>query len=237
MVTRSPTLGARVRGELGCWTRPECKVERFSYEVMTPSGARGVLEAVLWKPAIRWRIERIHVLAPIRFIGLRRNEVASRVPACVAAGREPPPFFADDDRQQRHTVALRGVDYLVEAHFELTRQAGAEDTVPKFVEMFRRRVENGQVFHRPYLGCREFAAEVLPVESRGDAWFDPSTGKRILPHDSLSGESRRTLGRMLLDIEHRPDGSKVPVYFEAELDYGILVGAGANRLPTIEEAR
>src|SRR5436305_2856194 len=164
---RSPTLRLRARGPLACFTRPELKVERVSYPVMTPSAARGLLEAVMWKPALRWRIERIHVLAPIRFLAFRRNEVATRAVAPAAAvvqnGGTLLPYFADDDRAQRNTLALRDVDYLIEARFEMTGRAGPLDNVTKFVEIFERRLTKGQCFHRPYLGCREMAAEVLPA--------------------------------------------------------------------------
>ena len=149
-------------------TRPELKAERFSYPVMTPSAAHGVLEAVLWKPAIRWRVERIKVLAPIAFTSFRRNEVgsvaATPVRATVLGGGPHDPFFAEDRRQQRNTVALRDVDYVIEARIDMTARAGPDDNKSKFVEMFRRRVEKGQHFHQPYLGCREFAGEVLPVD-------------------------------------------------------------------------
>jgi len=175
---------------------------------MTPSAARGVLEAVLWKPAIRWRIERIRVLAPIAFTAFRRNEVNSRASApplaTIRDGGPAPLFFADDDRAQRNTVALRDVDYVIDAHFVLTERAGAEDNVPKFVDMFRRRLEKGQHFHQPYLGCREFAADVLPADDAPDP----------IPES-------RELGRMLWDIEYTPQGNR-PVFFEATLQDGVL---------------
>jgi CRISPR-associated protein Cas5d len=206
--SRSPTLSLRVCGPLAVFTQPALKVERISYPVMTPSAARGVLEAVLWKPAIRWHVEQIHVLAPIQFTAFRRNEVNSRAPAPALAtvrdGGAAPLFFADEDRAQRNTVALRDVDYLIEAHFVLTDRRGAEDNVPKFVDMFRRRVEKGQHFHQPYLGCREFVADVKPADGA----------------PAPIAESR-DLGRMLWDIEFRPDGNR-PVFFEASLRDGVM---------------
>ena len=205
---RSPTLRARARGPLACFTRPELKVERVSYPIMTPSAARGILEAVLWKPAIQWRIERILVLEPIRFIAFRRNEVSTRAsapPAAVVAGGGPAPvYFADRDRAQRNTVALRDVDYVVEAHFTLTDKAGPAENVTKFVEIFKRRVANGQHFHQPYFGCREFAAQVLPVDEAPD------------PVDET-----RDLGIMLWDIDYS-DRRKRPIFFPARLDSGVL---------------
>jgi len=207
---RSPTLSIRVGGPLACFTRPELKVERMSYPVMTPSAARGLLEAVLWKPGMRWRIERIKVLAPIRFIAFRRNEVnrkgtapASRV---IDEGGVPPVFFANDEdnRAQRNTVALRDVDYLIEARIELTDRAGAEDTITKFVAMFHRRLEKGQHFHCPCLGCREFVAEVLSADNAPEPIADT-----------------RDLGIMLWDIDYTPAGNR-PRFFAAKLVRGVL---------------
>lgn len=204
---RSPVLFVRVRGPAACFTRPELKTERVSYEVMTPSAARGILEAILWKPAIRWRVDRIMVLKPIRFFSIKRNEVNSVIPAdSVKTAMETGalrPFFADEDRAQRNTVALRDVDYVIEAKFEFTSRAGPEDNVPKFVEMFNRRVEGGQSFAQPYLGCREFAAEFMPAKG-------------------APGPIResRDLGRMLLDVKF--GGRNRPIWFEATLRNGVL---------------
>lgn len=205
---RSPTLSLRARGPLAVFTQPALKVERITYPVMTPSAARGVLEAVLWKPAIRWRIERIRVLAPIVFTAFRRNEVNSRAAspplATVRDGGPAPLFFADEDRAQRNTVALRDVDYVIDAHLVITERAGKEDNVTKFVEIFRRRLEKGQHFHQPYLGCREFVADVMPADDSPPPIPDS-----------------RSLGRMLWDINYSQQGNR-PVFFEARLQDGIL---------------
>ena len=205
---RGPTLRLRARGPLACFTRPELKVERVSYPVITPSAARGVLEAVLWKPAIRWRVERIKVLRPIRFIAFRRNEVNTKATSpkaeTVMHGGLAPVFFADEDRAQRNTVALRDVDYVIEAHFTMTARAGSEDNVSKFVEMFQRRVEKGQHFQQPYFGCREFVAEVLPVDGANE----------------LVRESR-DFGLMLWDIAYA-SGRNRAVFFRARLSDGVL---------------
>jgi CRISPR-associated protein Cas5d len=201
-------LRLRACGPLACFTRPELKVERVSYPVMTPSAARGVLEAVLWKPAIEWRVERIRVLRPIRFIAFRRNEVSNKAAAppsrTVKDGGPAPLYFADDDRAQRNTVALRDVDYLIEAHFAITKRASPEDNVNKFLDMFRRRVAKGQHFHQPYLGCREFAAQVLPADE---------------PPAPIA--ESRDLGLMLWDIVYGPEGDR-PVFFAARLESGAL---------------
>jgi CRISPR-associated protein Cas5d len=209
-----PPLSLRIRGSLACFTRPELKAERFSYPVITPSAARGVLEAILWKPAIRWRVERIKVLAPIAFTSFRRNEVGSiasaPVRATITAGGPHDDFFVEDRRQQRNTVALRDVDYVIEARFELTERAGPEDNRAKFVEMFRRRVEKGQHFHQPYFGCREFVAEVSPVDEKTPSPIDDS----------------RDLGLMLWDIDFGFDGKgkprNRPIFFAAKLENGVM---------------
>ncbi len=205
---RGPLLSLRARGPLACFTRPELKAERVSYPVITPSAARGLIEAVLWKPAIRWRIERIRVLKPIRFLAFRRNEVNHKAtrPArkLVEEGGEPPVLYADDDRAQRNTVALRDVDYVIEARFEMTERAGPGDNPNKFIDMFSRRVENGQHFHQPYLGCREFAADVLPADGAPEP---------LAIEDDL--------GLMLWDIEFHPDGNR-PLFFAARLQDGVL---------------
>jgi CRISPR-associated protein Cas5d len=208
MPLRSPTLRLRARGSLACFTRPELKIERVSYPVITPSAARGLLEAVLWKPAICWRIERVHVLKPIRFISFRRNEVNHRAVApagtVVRDGGTVLPYFADDDRAQRNTLALRDVDYLIEARFEMTEKAGPLDNLTKFVDIFERRVAKGQCFHQPYLGCRELAAEVLPAA------------------DAPAAEDiNQDLGLMLWDVEYAPHRNR-PIFFHARLEHGIL---------------
>lgn len=206
MAARSPTFSVRARGPWACFTRPELKADRVSYEVMTPSAARGLLEAVLWKPAIRWIIQRIHVLAPIRLTAFRRNEVGSKLSPRGDVDR----YFADEDRQQRNTIALRDVDYVIEACLELTDRRGPEDTVRKFEEIASRRLEKGQCFHTPYLGCREFAADVVPAPDRWD-----------VPHE-LRGD--RDLGWMLHDLDFAPDssGSANPFFFSARLIDGRL---------------
>ncbi|HEX7119808.1 MAG TPA: type I-C CRISPR-associated protein Cas5c [Longimicrobiales bacterium] len=205
---RSPTLSVRARGPLAAFTNPALKVERVTYPAMTPSAARGLLEAILWKPAIQWRIERIRVLRPIRFISFRRNEVNSKAvtpsAAVIRDGGPVTAFFADEDRSQRNTVALRDVDYVIEAHIVLTDRAGPDDNLTKFVDMFRRRVERGQHFHQPYLGCREFVADVLPADGA-----PPPISET------------RPLGRMLWGIEYSPRGN-CPHFFDAELRDGIL---------------
>jgi len=199
----------RARGAIACFTRPEMKVERVSYEVMTPSAGRGLLEAVIWKPAIEWRVHAIEVLAPVRWISVRRNEVNSR------ASLEKKMIIVDEDRSQRNTVALRDVDYVLHASFALTHRAGESDNVRKFEEMFERRLEKGQHHSAPFLGCREFAAALEPANGT--------------PPPVDSGD--RPLGWMFYDFDwsgfenhgsHKESEARVPLFFEARLTHGVL---------------
>lgn len=202
-----------VSGERACFTRPEMKVERVSYDVITPSAARGILEAIHWKPAIRWVVDRIHVMKPIRFESLRRNEVGSKISAsnvgsAMTAGSTAGLALAvDEDRQQRAATILKDVAYVIEAHFEMTPKAGEHDSEGKHLDMFNRRARSGQCFHRPCLGTREFAADFELLED------EPPT-----PHPSLIGE--RDLGFMLLDIDFANGMS--PVFFRAIMRDGII---------------
>lgn len=159
------TFRLHVWGDRACFTRPEMKAERVSYDVMTPSAARGILEAIHWKPAIRWHVDGIHVLRPIRFQSLRRNEVGEKAStvlatrAMAAGTADGIGIVVDDARQQRAATILMDVAYVIEAHFTLTERAAPDDTPAKHASMFQRRASNGQCFHRPCLGTREFPAE------------------------------------------------------------------------------
>ncbi len=196
-----------VWGDYACFTRPEMKVERVSYDVMTPSAARGILEAIHWKPEIRWVIDRIHVLKPIRFETIRRNEVSSKISEKTAqaamkkGSTEGLRLFVDDhkERQQRAALVLRDVAYVIEAHF--TAKAQDEDlqqVAAKHISMFNRRAAMGQCFHQPYLGTREFAAHFALVDE--------------LPVSELSAEERdRDLGWMLHDIDYT-DGNTARLF-------------------------
>ena len=205
----------RVWGERACFTRPEMKVERVSYDVITPSAARGILEAIHWKPAIRWHIDHIHVLKPIRFESIRRNEVGGKLsPASVAKAMKAGSTavlaaYVDDDRQQRAATVLRDVCYVIEAHFELTERAGAEDSVGKHLDIFNRRARKGQCFHAPCLGVREFPANFELLEP--DA---------ALPRPEPGTETDKDLGWMLHDIDFA-DGM-TPRFFRAEIKAGVI---------------
>ncbi len=186
-----------VWGDYACFTRPEMKVERVSYDVLTPSAARGILEAIYWKPAIRWVVDRIHVLNPIRFDNIRRNEVGS-VMSSRADG-----LFIEEQRQQRAALVLRDVAYVIEAHFEF---AGTEDNnTSKHKEIFERRARKGQCFHHPYLGCREFPACFELVEGE-------------VPASKLVGEQH--LGWMLHDLDFT--NNMEAGFFRAMLRDGVI---------------
>lgn len=206
------TYGVKLHvwGDHACFTRPEMKVERVSYDVMTPSAARGVLEAIHWKPQIRWIVDRIRVLKPIRFETIRRNEVGRKIPAATVAKAAKARsidglrLIVEDDRQQRAATVLRDVAYVIEAHFDLTKSAGPDDSDGKHLEMFNRRAAKGQCHHQPYLGCREFPAAFA---SAGD-----DSPASTLP----AGQRDRDLGWMLHDIDYA-DGM-TPQFFRARLD-------------------
>lgn len=200
-----------VWGDFACFARPEMKVERVSYDVITPSAARGVVEAIYWKPQIRWRVERIRVLNPIRFTSLRRNEVASKVPAgsvaqAMKAGRGTLGLYVEEDRQQRAATILRDVAYLIEARFDLLE---ADDHPGKHLDQFNRRAREGRCYTRPYLGCREFPADFALVEDEAELPPVP---------DELRGE--RDLGVMLHDIDFA-DGM-TPRFFRARMRDGVI---------------
>jgi CRISPR-associated protein Cas5d len=206
----------RVHGERACFTRPEMKVERVSYDTPTPSAARGILEAIHWKPAIAWSIDRIHILKPIRFQSFRRNEVGAKISVVNAKSAMKARTVAglglsvEANRQQRAAAVLVDVDYVIEAHFDLTAKAGPDDTAAKHLSMFNRRAAAGQCFHRPCLGTREFPAE-----------FDLIPEGAPLPPSKLpEADQDRDLGWMLHDIDFAND--RTSRFFRARLSGGVL---------------
>ncbi|MDP9383609.1 MAG: type I-C CRISPR-associated protein Cas5c [Chloroflexota bacterium] len=214
-----PPVEVRVWGEYACFTRPEMKVERVTYPVPTPSAARGVLEAIFWKPEFTWRVEEIRVLRPIRYFSILRNEVNSRQSERSARGwqKNGGGYDASADRAQRHTLALRDVAYIIRAQVEL--RPGVEESPAKYRDQFHRRVREGRCFATPYLGCREFSASFAEPDG---------TEQPIDLTDSL--------GLMLLDLEYATStsGRNVPRFFDAHLEHGVLrvpaapqVGSGA----------
>jgi len=202
-------LTLKVWGDRACFTRPELKVERVSYPVMTPSAARGVLDHVFWKPEFRWRVEEIWVLNEIRWFSLLRNEVNHRASERTARewARSGGGYVASDpdNRAQRLTLGLADVAYLIRA--QPIPRSGLPDDAAKYRDQFRRRVERGQCFAMPYLGCREFTA-----------CFGPATGTE------KPVERTEELGRMLFDLDYAQDGSGrgTPRFFDASLQAGVL---------------
>lgn len=205
----------KIWGERACFTRPEMKAERVSYDIITPSAARGILDAIHWKPAIRWHIDRIHVLRPIRFESIRRNEVGSKassssVKSAMKRGAiDGLGIAVDEDRQQRAATVLRDVAYVVEAHFMLTAKAGTGDSEGKHLDIFNRRARRGQCFHQPSMGVREFPAHFQLLEEG-----DP------MPVADAGLEGERDLGWMLHDIDF--DQGQTPCFFRARMVNGVI---------------
>ena len=216
-------INVKVYGRRALFARPEMKVERVSYDVITPSAARGILEAIHWKPQMVWRIHRLHVLNPIRFESIRRNEVGSKIPAGKVASAmrarstEGLYLHVDDDRQQRAATLLKDVAYIIEASIQLTAKGRADpaETVQKHLEIARRRTAKGQYFHHPYLGTREFACD-----------FELLEGPPPPPHESLLGE--RDLGWMALDIDYA--AGMQARFFRARMIDGVI------EVPSLQDA-
>ena len=207
------SIRLEVWGDYACFTRPEMKTERVSYDVMTPSAARGLLEAVYWHPGMRWVIDRVRVCAPIRFTNLRRNEVKATINArsvrtVMERGKGELWLAAPEEIQQRAAMLLRDVRYVIEAHFDLTDKAAPGDNPGKFQDIMRRRVERGQFYHQPCFGCREFPAHFRACEE-----LPPCP-------EELKGE--RDLGYVLWDMDYSDPENIVPLFFRAKLKDGVL---------------
>ena len=206
------SISVEVWGDYACFTRPELKTERVSYDVMTPSAARGLLESIFWHPGLKWVVDRIYVRAPIRFTNIRRNEVKDTISArkartAMETGEEIY-LAAPDSIQQRAAMVLRDVRYVIEAHFEMTDRAAPSDNPGKFQKMMRRRVEKGQYYRPPCFGVREFPAQ-----------FKLCTELPPCPEE-LSGE--KDLGWMLLDLDYSDPENITPHFFRAVLRDGVL---------------
>lgn len=207
------TYCLEVSGDFACFTRPEMKVERVSYDVMTPSSARAVFESILWKPAIRWHVEKIEVLKPIRWASIRRNEVGAVVSVrnaqkAMKKGSGALALYIEDERQQRAGLLLRDVAYRIHAHFEILPNAGENNTMGKFLDMFERRAEKGQCINQPYLGCREFACDFRLIDTKRE-------------QASPIAETR-DLGWMLYDMDYTNAADPQPRFFRAQLINGVL---------------
>lgn len=200
-----------VWGDFACFSRSEMKVERISYDVITPSAARGLLEAIYWHPGMKWEIDNIYVLSPIHMTNIKRNEVkskilASNVKGVMTGGRSELFINTSDDIQQRSSLVLQNVHYVIEAHFELTEKANESDNAGKFQDIIKRRLQKGQCYHQPYFGCREFPARFR--EWKGD----------IIP----CIEETRDLGYMLWDMDYSDSKDIRPMFFHAKLESGIV---------------
>lgn len=207
------TYCLEISGDFACFTRPEMKVERVSYDVITPSAARAVFEAILWKPAIRWHVRRIEVLAPVRWINLRRNEVSSvistrNVQQAMQEGEGDLAIYVEDDRQQRAGLFLRDVAYRVHADLEVRTDRGDPEPPQKFYAMFERRAAAGQCVNQPYLGCREFAARIR--------FITDVKGERPPIAET------RALGWMLHDLDFHNPADPQPFFFRAEMRAGVI---------------
>lgn len=206
-------ISLEVWGDYACFTRPEMKTERVSYDVMTPSAARGLLESIYWHPGLRWVIDRIHVCAPVCFANLRRNEVGSTASARTARtvmdrGRRELYIVTSQDIQQRAAMLLRDVRYVIDAHFDITDQASDSDNDGKFQDIIKRRIKRGQFYSQPYFGCREFPAHFKMCEA--------------IPPCPKELEGARDLGYMLWDLDYSDPGNITPLFFRAELRDGVL---------------
>ena len=207
-------IQVEVWGDYALFSRPELKVERASYDVMTPSAARGILEAIYWHPGLKWVIDKIYVLNPIVFTNVRRNEVsakisAANVKAAITNNKQGDLYLNTKDViQQRAAMVLKNVRYVIEAHFEMTAKAGEGDSPAKFQSITRRRLQKGQCFHTPYFGCREF-----PVN------FKEYTEQEIC---TAYPGSTRELGFMLYDMDYEDTGNIQPMFFRAVLKDGVL---------------
>ena len=206
-------ISLEVWGEFACFSRPEMKVERVSYDMMTPSAARGLLEAIYWHPGLRYVIDRNQVCAPIRTMNLRRNEVKATISARAARtvmerGRGELYLATPEEIQQRAALLLRDVRYVIDAHFNITDKAAPGDNPGKFQDILKRRISRGQFYHQPCFGCREFPAQ-----------FKQCTERPPCPEE-LRGE--RDLGYMLWDMDYSDPENIAPLFFRARLVDGVL---------------
>ncbi|MEM5779685.1 MAG: type I-C CRISPR-associated protein Cas5c [Lawsonibacter sp.] len=199
-----------VWGPYALFTRPEMKAERVSYDVITPSAARGIVEAAYYHPGLKWRIDRIHVLNPIRFTNIRRNELKSKLSAsnmrAAINGGDPPYLNAKADIVQRASLILQDVRYVIEAHFDMTEAAAPGDNPGKFQDIVKRRLQRGQSFHTPYLGCREFPA-----------YF------RLWDEGEIPAiKESRDLGYILYDMDYSNPEDIRPMFFRAQMTDGVI---------------
>lgn len=213
-----------VWGDFALFTRPEMKVERVSYPVITPSACRAIFEAILWKPAIEWQVKRVEILSPIKWLSVRRNEVGTKLSTRNAQsmmngkGKNDYAIIIDDNRQQRASLLLKDVRYRIYADFKMTDKAGKADNRVKFVQMFERRAKKGQCFYQPYLGCREFSAhfEYIELDKNSQPLFE-STKINITPI-----AENQDMGYMLYDLDFNTVDDPQPMFFHAQMKDGVI---------------
>ena len=208
-------IRVEVKGDFACFSRPEFKAERVSYDVITPSAGRGLLESVFWHPGMRYIVDKIYLLSEISFANIKRNEVVSKISASnvqkvINSGKGALYLATPLDIQQRATMLLKDVHYIIEAHFNMTEKANATDNTGKFQEMLKRRLRKGQNYHQPYLGCREFPAQVSLFEG------DVNTLKLAYAAED------KDLGFMLYDMDYSDKNNITPMFFRAILKNGVI---------------
>ncbi len=224
MTKEKKGIKLKVWGDYALFSRPEMKVERVSYDIMTPSAARGILEAIHWKPSIRWVIRKIHVINPIKFENIRRNEVENKisevkVKKAMKGSDVELHQVVTEERQQRASIVLKDVCYVIDAYFEMTDKAESEENDEKHYSIALRRMKKGQCFHTPYFGCREFPVNFELIENEEE-----------VPESCYSKE--KDLGWMLWDMDFAADKKKPPaLFFRASMDKGIIT------VPTKEELK
>lgn len=199
-----------VWGDYGGFFRPEMKTERVSYDLITPSAARGLVEAVYWHPGLKYSIDKIYLLSPIKFTNVRRNEVKSTLLASAALsaanGGVPPALYTASDIQQRAALLLKDIHYVIDCHFTMTDKAAPGDNPGKFQDILRRRLKKGQCYHTPCFGCREFPANFREWE-----------GGKIPALDIT-----QDLGFMLYDLDYSDPENIRSQFFRAKLEHGVL---------------
>lgn len=202
-----------VWGDYALFSRPEMKVERVSYDVMTPSAARGILEAIYWHPGMKWVVDKIFVMSDIRFTNIRRNEVKAKLSSenarrVMNTGTGDLYLNTRDEIQQRAAMVLKDVHYVIEAHFVMTDKATASDNPGKFQDIIKRRIQRGQCYHTPYFGCREFPANFREYEFK------------TIP--TVYAEEEKDLGFMLYDMDYSDPNNILPMFFRGVLKKGVL---------------
>lgn len=204
----------KVWGNYALFSRPELKTERCSYDIITPSAARGILDAIYWHPGLRWVVDKIYVVNPIRFTSVRRNEVKSKISASnmlqVYNGAEKNVYInTKEEIVQRASVILCDVCYVIEAHFEMTEHANESDNPGKFKDIVMRRLKRGECYHMPYFGCREFPAHFCLCEDDSIC-------------TAYDQEKERDFGYMLYDLDYSNRNYIQPMFFRAIMKHGVL---------------